>query len=45
VEDAGSAEKPGDLVPRSQVDLKDGPVSATISLDNYAVALVVIDRF
>jgi hypothetical protein len=45
VEDAGSAEKPGDLVPRSQVDVKKGPVSVTIPLDNYAVALVVIDRF
>ena len=43
VEDADSADKPGDLAPRSQADIKDGPVSVTIPLEKYAVALAIID--
>jgi hypothetical protein len=43
VEDAGSAEKPGDLVPRSQAEIKGNPVCVTISLEKYAVGLAVID--
>ncbi len=43
LEDAGSAERPGDLVPRSEVTVAAIPITATVQLENYAVATVMID--